>query len=386
MKKKKLLISMSILALILAAAIGYHVYTSDPAIETTEETEEMEKVAPVGPAFNADSAYAFTAAQCAFGPRDMNSEGHERCKEWIIQKFRQYGCEVKTQEADLKGYDGTILKSTNIIASFNPKATTRILICAHWDSRPWADNDPDSLNWRKPILAANDAASGVAVMLELARLLNAESGTRNAESGMRNAESGMRNAESGARNAEATSENGKLKTENGKRKTENFTLGVDFVCFDAEDWGTPQWSDQPDDPNSWALGAQHFAANLPQGYAPRYGILLDMVGGQGAQFYREGMSMQYAPEIVKKVWRAARQAGYGSFFPKSDGGMITDDHIPVNQVAKIPCIDIIPYYPSCEQSSFGPTWHTLADDMDHIDRNTLKAVGQTLIQVLFTEE
>jgi len=111
-----------------------------------------------------------------------------------------------------------------------------------------------------------------------------------------------------------------------------------------------------------------------------------MVGGQGAQFYQEQISLQYASAIVKKVWRAARQAGYGSFFPKKEGGQITDDHVPLNQVAKIATIDIIPYYPDCAQSSFGPTWHTLADDMQHIDRNTLKAVGQTVIQVLWTEE
>lgn len=96
--------------------------------------------------------------------------------------------------------------------------------------------------------------------------------------------------------------------------------------------------------------------------------------------------MQYAPEIVKKVWVAARSAGYGSYFPQSDGGMITDDHIPLNQVAKIPCIDIIPYYPDCAQSSFGPTWHTLADNLEHIDKSTLKAVGQTMVQVIYTEK
>lgn len=313
-----------------------------------EETEEAEKLAPVGPEFNADSAYAFVRAQCDFGPRDMNSRGHEQCLDWLVARFRQYGCTVTTQRARLKGYDGTLLNSTNIMASHNPAATTRVMLCAHWDSRPWADNDPDSLNWRKPILAANDAASGVAVMLELARLLQSA-----------------------------------VATGKGGQKLE---LGVDFVCFDAEDWGTPQWSSLPDDAGSWALGAQYFAAHLPQGYAPRYGILLDMVGGQGARFYREGMSMQYAPEIVKKVWRAARQAGYGSYFPKADGGMITDDHVPLNQTARIPCIDVIPYYPDCRQSSFGPTWHTLADDLQHIDKNTLKAVGQTMVQVLFTEQ
>ena len=305
------------------------------------DTETADTVGAKGPAFNADSAMAFAGAQCAFGPRIMNSEAHDRCADWIEARFRQYGCEVSTQKADLKGYDGTTLHNRNIIARHNPQATTRILLCAHYDSRPWADNDPDSANWRKPVMAANDGASGVAVMLELARLLQAD---------------------------------GKLQQ-----------LGVDFVCFDAEDWGTPQWADVADDADSWALGAQHFATHLPQGYEVRYGILLDMVGGQGARFYQEGVSKQYAPDIVKKVWRAARQAGYESFFPNMDGGVITDDHVPLNEKAHIPTVDIISYYPDCQQSSFGPTWHTVSDDMQHLDANTLKAVGQTLVQVLYTE-
>ena len=342
MKKKKTVIMISIAALIAIAAFGYKpLMASCSSSQPEMETEEVEKLQPVGPAFNADSAFAMTKAQCDFGPRDMNSAAHDRCADWIVAKFKQYGCTVQTQKADLKGYNGTMLKSQNIIASYKPEATTRVLICAHWDSRPWADNDPDSTNWHKPILAANDAASGVAVMLEIARQL---------------------------------------------QKDKKLNIGVDFVCFDAEDWGTPQWAHVADDGNSWALGAQYFAGNLPHGYEARYGILLDMVGGQGAQFYQEGMSKQYAPEIVKKVWRAARQAGYGSYFPNSDGGMITDDHIPVNQKANIPTIDIIPYYPDCQQSSFGPTWHTLSDDMAHIDPQTLKAVGQTVIQVLYTEK
>ena len=326
---------------------GLHYYkNADSKVQNIEETEEVAKVNPVGPSFNADSAYAFTKAQCDFGPRDMNSRGHDLCGEWIVSKFKEYGCKVTTQTATLAGYDGTKLRSRNIMASINPEATTRILLCAHWDSRPWADNDPDSANWRKPILAANDAASGVAVMLELARII------------------------------------GKSKDE----KAFNKQLGIDFVCFDAEDWGTPQWADVADNADSWALGAQYWSKNLPQGYEARYGILLDMVGGVGAKFYREGMSMQYAPEIVKKVWRAAREVGFGSYFPKEDGGVITDDHVPVNQFAKIPTIDIIPYYADCQQSSFGPTWHTLADNIENIDKNTLKAVGQTLVQVIYKEK
>lgn len=365
MKKKKIIIVVIVLAIVCAAAVWLFAYgpLAQKGVEETEETEEVEKVEPVGPAFNADSAYAFTKAQCDFGPRPMNSEAHEKCLQWIEKKFKQYGCEVELQKADLKGWDGTMLHSTNIIARYNPKATTRILLCAHWDSRPWADNDPDSLNHHKPILAANDAASGVAVMLELARLLNTQR---------------QHNA--------SPSDDSSLSPHDSSLSPLNSSLGIDFVCFDAEDYGVPEWSDVQDDGSSFALGAQYWAEHIPQGYAPRYGILLDMVGGAGAQFYREGMSVQYAPAIVKKVWRAARQAGYGSFFPNQDGGMITDDHIPVNQTAKIPCIDIIPYYPTCQQSSFGPTWHTLADNMDNIDKNVLKAVGQTMVQVLFTEK
>ena len=292
-------------------------------------------------AFNADSAYAFCAAQCNFGPRIMNSEAHDRCADWIEQKFTQYGYGVTRQQADLKGYDGTVLHATNIIAtapdSQSSAAKPRILVCAHWDSRPWADNDPDSANWRKPVMAANDGASGVAVMLELARILQQNDSAR---------------------------------------------VAVDFICFDAEDWGVPQWLPEADS-DSWALGAQYWAANPTSSY--QYGILLDMVGGQGARFYREQFSLQYARSVVEKVWQSAAAAGYGSFFPTKDGGHITDDHVPVNEVAHIPCIDIIPNYPDCEQSSFGPTWHTVNDDMQHIDRNTLQAVGQTLVQLIFSE-
>ena len=313
------------------------------ACKSTKKADDGNEAAiAVGPQFNADSAYAFCAEQCAFGPRTMNSEAHDKCAEWIAGKFRQYGCDVIEQKADLKGYDGTTLRSNNIIAQYKPELTTRILLCAHWDSRPWADNDPDSANWHKPVMAANDGASGVAVMLEVARLL---------------------------------------------QKADSLSVGVDFVCFDAEDWGTPQWSTSQDSGDTWALGAQYWAENPHKaGYEARFGILLDMVGGMGAQFYQEGMSKQYAQPIVNKVWQAARTAGYESLFPNAQGGYITDDHVPVNEKARIPTVDVIAFYPNCEQSSFGPTWHTISDTMDNIDKNTLKAVGQTVIQVLYSEK
>ena len=326
---------MNRLLIALAAVLMTACGNSKSSVTTTETAEQ-----PVGPAFSADSAYLFCQQQCDFGPRTMNSEAHERCGEWIAEKFHQYGLDVTMQRADLRGYDGTVLKSTNIIASHKPEENRRVLICAHWDSRPWADNDPNEANHRKPVLAANDGASGVAVMLELARQID------------------------------------------------SLQIGVDFICFDAEDWGIPQWAESSaNDGDTWALGAQYWAENLHrQDYTARYGILLDMVGGQGAKFHQEGVSLYYASDVVKRVWSAADVVGYGSYFPKEEGGMITDDHVPVNQKAKIPCIDIIPYYPDCEASSFGPTWHTVNDDMQHIDKNTLQAVGQTLVQVLFSEK
>lgn len=290
------------------------------------------------PEFNADSAYAFTAAQCEFGPRVPNTKAHELCGNYIAEKFREYGALVTDQYANLTAYDGTILKARNIIASYNPDAEARLLICGHWDSRPWADNDPDSANWQKPVLAANDAASDVAVMLEMARQI----------------------------------EQNPLK------------IGIDFICFDAEDYGAPQWV-KTNDENDWCLGSQYWAQNPHKyGYRARYGILMDMVGGQGSTFSKEQFSKEYAAQVVDIVWRTAAQIGYGNYFPDRDGGYITDDHLPVNRIAKIPCIDIIPYFDG--PSGFGPTWHTVSDDMEHIDKNVLKAVGQTVLQVVYNEE
>lgn len=298
----------------------------------------------VGPAFQADSAYVYCQKQCDFGPRTMNSTAHDACRDWIRSEFERHGCVVNYQQADLKGYDGTVLHSTNIIASAFPERQQRIMLCAHYDSRPWADNDPDEANHHTPVMAANDGASGVAVMLEVARLLHAADSAK---------------------------------------------VGVDFICFDAEDYGTPQWYDgesQLDDP--WALGAQYWAQSVAsQGYKyrPMFGILLDMVGGEGSQFYQERMSLQLASSVVDIVWQAAHTCDCGNLFPTQAGGYITDDHVPVNQIAKIPCVDIIPYYPDNAGSTFGPTWHTINDTMDHISRETLQAVGQTVIQVIYEQ-
>lgn len=288
--------------------------------------------------FSADSAFAWIQRQCDFGARTPGSEAHRRCGDFIVEKFKTYGLTVSEQTAPSVMWDGRRFTCRNIIAAYRPEATDRIIICTHWDSRPWADADPDAGKRTQPVMAANDGASGVAVMLEVARKL-----------------------------AELQP-----------------NVGIDFICFDLEDYGAPEGKGNVTDQSDWCIGSQYWAAHPHRAdYRARYGILLDMVGGKDARFHFEGFSMKYAQAIVAKVWGAAQTAGYGKFFPQKDGGYITDDHVPMNEVAGIPTIDIIPFYPT--QPSFGPTWHTVHDTPENISKETLEAVGQTLLQVISQE-
>ncbi|MCM1108432.1 MAG: M28 family peptidase [Clostridium sp.] len=332
---KKILIYMA-----LAGSLGLTAACKNAGGQKTAESRPADAEAPV---FSADSAFAYTAAQCEFGPRVPNTPAHEACGDYMVGKFRSFGASVVEQRVDLRAYNGTILRVRNIIASVHPERQQRILVCGHWDSRPYADNDPDSANWHKPVMAANDAASEVAVMLELARAIQGR---------------GLQN------------------------------IGVDFVCFDAEDYGRPSWEEDPvgDDGSDWCLGSQYWAANPHVGgYRARFGILMDMVGGEGCTFSQELVSLQFASDVVEKVWSTASRLGYGSYFPRQQGGFLMDDHVAVNRTAKIPCIDIVPYFTD-GPSSFGPTWHTVDDTMEHIDPQVLKAVGQTVLQVIYNED
>lgn len=289
------------------------------------------------PEFNADSAYQYVKSQCDFGPRVPNSRAHDDCARYLVSKLKSYGAKVYEQKCDLAGYDGTILKSVNIVGSFKPESQKRIALFSHWDTRPWADNDPDKANWHKPIMGADDGASGVGVLMEVARIIH-------------------------------------------KEQPE---MGIDIIFLDAEDYGVPEFTGKSDE-SSWALGAQYWARNPHiDGYTARFGILLDMVGGKGSQFYKEGYSEQYASSVNRKLWQAASDLGYGQFFVDQMGSQATDDHTFINQIANIPTADIIPY---SEKGAFTPVWHTLADNMDHIDKATLKAVGQTLLQVIYNEK
>ena len=290
------------------------------------------------PCFNADSALASIKRQCDFGPRTLGSVAHESCGQYIAQEFTRFGCTVTFQHATFTRYDGKSFPGYNIIACTQPDKARRIMICAHWDSRPWADQDANPAHHHTPVPAANDGASGVGVMIELARILSQDT----------------------------------------------LSFGVDFVCFDAEDMGTPGWDDQgQDDGDTWCLGSQYWAHH-PHNKHISYAILLDMVGGQGATFYREGFSDQLARHIVDKVWKASREAGFSGFFNDNQGGYITDDHLPINRIAHIPAINIVPYCPDCT-NAFGNTWHTTSDDVNHISKETLHAVGQTLLQLIYTE-
>lgn len=289
------------------------------------------------PQFDADSAFYFVKAQVDFGPRVMNTPAHDACGDYLASKLAQYGAKVYNQRADIPSYEGKMLKARNIIGAFNPEAKRRIALFAHWDSRPWADNDPDTAKHYTPILGANDGASGVGVLLEVARLL----------------------------------------------QQQPTTIGIDIILLDAEDVGNHRDSGLSDE-NSWCLGSQYWARTPHvQGYNARFGILLDMVGGANARFLYEYYSEQFARDINRKVWKAARSIGYDNYFVAQGGGGATDDHLFINQIARIPTIDIIP---TSQQYTFFEHWHTVKDNMDVITVPTLKAVGQTILQVIYNEK
>jgi hypothetical protein len=306
--------------------------------KSTVKTE----TASVKPTFNTDSSYSYVEKQVAFGPRVPNTKNHADCRGYLSERMKSFGAETTNQNCELIAWDGSKLKATNIIASYQPEKTRRILLCAHWDSRPWADQDANPANWRTPIDGANDGASGVGVLMEVARQLQAEAAKGNLPA-----------------------------------------FGVDIVFLDAEDLGTPRFSSKKDNEDSWCLGTQYWAKEAKKsGYQAAFGILLDMVGGKAPNFVWDYYSLQYAPQVLQKVWASAASLGYNASFVATEGGAITDDHLYVNRIAGIPCIDIIDYNPG-NGTGFVPYWHTTGDTMKNIDKNSLKMVGETLLNVIF---
>ncbi|WP_186753743.1 M28 family peptidase [Echinicola salinicaeni] len=310
----------------------------DGKVEKVNESPAESVAAKAVPKFNADSAFQYIKKQVDFGPRVPNTEEHKKAGAWLQQKMASFGLEVSAQEFIAEAYDGKKLELNNIIASYRPEAKKRILLAAHWDTRRVADKDTERIN--EPIDGANDGGSGVGVLLEIARVISTDS----------------------------------LKPE----------VGIDFIFFDGEDDGKPESSKGgTDDAKWWCLGSQYWAKNPHErGYSAYYGILLDMVGAKGARFYKEGVSLQYAKGILDKVWSNAHQIGHSDFFQMRGSHAITDDHIPVNEVARIPMIDIIDYSPDF---GFGRYHHKHSDNMDVIDKRTLKAVGETVLFTLYQE-
>lgn len=274
------------------------------------------------PVFDGNSAYEYLKKQCEFGARIPGSSAHEQCQKFLADELKKYG-----GLTFLQGFKEVLPRSeqpvelTNIVGSFYPEKTNRVLLCAHWDSRPWADQDSLADNHESHVMGANDGASGVAVLLEVARHL------------------------------------------------QQFepAYGIDIVFFDAEDSGINGKNE------TYAIGSSYFAENKDSGYLPQFGILLDMVGDKDLQIYQEINSLKYAPQIVKKVWGRANDLGLSAFHaePRFE---VTDDHVPLNN-AGIPCIDLIDFDYRY--------WHTTQDTPDKCSAESLQQVGQLILSIIY---
>lgn len=340
----KKLVTVPFAALLSAAisALGLTAGCSGQKASGTADTAMGAQVAV--PTFNADSAMANLTAQTSLGPRVPGTPEHAAAVAMLTGRLESLGAKVLTQGNKVTDIAGRTYTVQNIHASLNPEARRRILLMAHYDTRPWADADPDASNHSRPIPGANDGASGVAVILEILRVASQNPAP----------------------------------------------VGIDVLLTDAEDSGltAPDDADMPTlmrYENSWCTGAQQWVQSpefqaLP---APEFGILLDMVGAPSATFHPEYFSMQYAPTVVEKIQAAAARAGASSYFPTALSGAINDDHVHLNQ-AGIPTANIIDTRPGTERG-FNATWHTMADGPQNISPATLQAVGNTLLNLIYNE-
>ena len=287
------------------------------------------------PKFDSNLAYAHVEKQLSFGTRVPGSPTHKATWQWIASTMQSYGWTVEEEHFTTKVYTGQELPGTNIIAKYNPSAATRILLGAHYDTRHIAEKDADDSKKNEPIMGADDGASGVAVLMALAKII-------------------------------------------GESPLE---IGVDMVFFDLEDYGDPDPKSDAD-ASTWALGSAHWAKNVDRSYKPKHAILLDLVGAKNATFPKEAYSKRINGQLVDKVWKLAQDMGYGNYFVNEDRGGVNDDHISVANYAGIPMIDII--YKT--ETGFGDYHHTHDDDIDIIDKRTMKAVGQVMLAVIFNTQ
>ncbi|MDE6498789.1 MAG: M28 family peptidase [Muribaculaceae bacterium] len=334
--------------LLIAAALAACAFTAcsgrGGAVPAAAESPARKAPAPGVEAFSPDTAFALVAAQVEMGPRTPGSPASERCAAWIGSRLRAAGADtVLLQRGTVRRFDGTELPACNILGRFAPDAPRRVLLLAHYDTRPWADMEPDHATRMQPIDGANDGASGVAVLLEIARCLGQHPAA----------------------------------------------VGVDLLLVDAEDSGYGELTAPPgsrDTGDSWCLGTQMWTSSAPYAgtASPAYAILLDMVGGRGARFHREQFSDMTAPRVVDRIWAEAAALGYADTFVNEPGGAVIDDHVYLRR-AGIPAVDIIESL-NPATGSFPPTWHTTQDNIDNIDPATLGRVGRTVLSLLYKEK
>ena len=283
------------------------------------------------PTFDAARALDLARRQVAFGPRIPGTPAHDSTRAWMVGLLREAGARVAELPVVVPPRDGSgdTLRGTNVFASFDTTASRRVLLAAHWDTREFADEDPDPARRQRPVPGANDGASGVAVLMEMARLL------------------------------------GEMPP----------PVGVDLALFDLEDAGEPDFAtDSTATP--YALGSAAFVRENPS-YRPAYGVLLDMIGDRTLRLPREGYSQEYAPDVVDRVWAAAARVGADAFVDEV-GPPIFDDHVPFLQRG-IPVIDVI-------HTPFPDTWHTTSDTVDRLDAGSLGQVGRTLVELIWGTE
>ena len=286
------------------------------------------------PAFSADSAYRYTAEQLAFGNRIPGSKAWEQCAAYLATQMGRWCDTVIVQDFKAALWDNNTVPGRNIIASINPTAPKRILLAAHWDSRRWADHDDNPDLHRSPVPGANDGASGVGTLMEMARTMSQMPPS----------------------------------------------VGVDFIFFDVEDQGVPEWSDTYDE-HSWCKGSQHWASNRhTPAYTAVYGILFDMIGTPEPRFTKEYMSRYYAPGLTDKLWNCAAALGYGHVFVNQKTDPILDDHVYVNQTAGIPMVDIVQNSPT---TSFFTHWHTTTDDLQSVNPDALRIVATVTLKTIY---
>jgi glutaminyl-peptide cyclotransferase len=290
--------------------------------------------------FKGDSALAYARTQVAFGPRVPGSAGHRRAGDWIITQMRSRADSVEVQSWTHVTQRGDTLPMRNIIAHFRPGLSQRVLYLTHWDTRPVADQDRNLGARQRPILGANDGASGVGLFVALADAL--------------------------------------------KQTPPN--VGVDLLFVDGEDWGTfEDWSDTTKNKDV-LIGSQYFANHLPQNYAPMFGVLFDMIGDRSLQIYQEGHSVDSAPEVVARVWATAKELGDDRYFISEVHSPVTDDHLPLIRKG-LRVIDVLDIdYCSdggvgCDQDERN-LHHTMQDTMERISAQSLQIVGDVALTLL----